>query len=54
MNEITGNKSRLKRREKEHFSQPAVNLLSKSRQTLKKEICEKLDVIILRREQFYL
>ena len=54
MNEITGNKSRLKRKEKEHFSQPSVNL-SKSRQKLKKEMFENLDVIIiLRREQFYL
>ena len=26
MNEITGNKSRLKRKEKEHFLQPSVNL----------------------------
>ena len=54
MNEITGNKSRLKMEEKEHFSQLSVNL-SKSRQKLKKEMCENLDVIIiLSREQFYL
>ena len=54
MNETTGNKSRLKRKEKEHFLQPSVNLI-KSRQKLKKEMCENLDVIIiLRKEMFYL
>ena len=53
MNEITGNKSRLKRKEKEHFSQPSVTLI-KSRQKLEQEKCENLDVIIiLRREMFY-
>ena len=54
MNDITGNKSRLKRKEKEHFSQPSVTLI-KSRQKLKKEMCQNLDVIIiLHREMFYL
>ena len=54
MNEITGNKIPLKRKEKEHFSQPSVTLI-KSRQKLKKEMSENLDVIIiLRREMFYL
>ena len=53
MNEITGNKSWLKRKEKEHFSQPSVTLI-KSRQKLEQEKCENLDVIIiLRREMFY-